>query len=208
MIFRKMDKKRVLKQFKFIDKLKGNMRLAAEDWKSDYKTLISTILSARSLDETTIKVCNKLFIKYPNIRELADAKIESVRKIIKPINYYKNKSNSILKCAKILDKIYTGKIPNSYEELIKLPGVGNKTANVFLSELGKHTIGVDTHVYYISRFLGWSNSNKFEDVENDLKNLFPKNYWRMLNPTLVKFGKKYRSRKEKNIILDKIKSIK
>lgn len=203
-----MNQKRALKQFYEINKLKGTIRLAAEGWKDEYKTLISTILSARSLDETTIKVCKILFEKYPDTKSLSRVDLEDVKKIIKPINFYKNKSKNIINCAKVLMEKYDGKIPKDYEKLVELSGVGNKTANVFLSEYGKDAIAVDTHVYYISRYLGWSKSNHPDKVGNDLKHLFPKNYWSKINPVLVKFGKKYTSRREKNNILDKIKKIK
>ena len=200
-----MNKQTALRQFKQISKLKGQMRLAAENWKNPFQTLISTILSARTLDETTIRVCKILFKKYPNAKKLSSAKIDEIEQIIKPINFYKNKTKSIINCSKVLTNKYKGKIPSDYNELIELPGVGNKTANVFLSEMGENTIGVDTHVYYISRYLDWTNKNKPELVEQDLKKLFPKNYWKRLNSTLVKFGKKYTSRKEKNKILEKLK---
>mgnify|MGYP001591435570 FL=1 len=203
-----MNTKTAIKQFLAIKKLKGNMRLAAEKWPAKFQTLIATILSARSLDETTIKTCKILFSKYPDASSLAKSNSIDIEKIIKPINFYKNKTKSIINCAKVLNEKYNGEIPQDYEKLIDLSGVGAKTANVFLSELGKDSIAVDTHVYYISRYLRWSNSNKPEQAEKDLKKLFPKKYWNKLNPTLVKFGKKYTSRKEKNLILDKIKKIK
>ena len=203
-----MNQKIALKQLYKINKLKGNMRLAAEDWKDEYETLIATILSARSLDETTIKVCKLLFEKYPDVKSLSHADIEDVKKIIKPINFYKNKSKNIVNCAEVLMEKYYGNIPKEYAKLIELPGVGNKTANVFLSEYGKNAIAVDTHVYYISKYLEWTKSNHTEKVENDLKKLFPENYWSKINPILVKFGKKYRSKKEKNKLLDEIKKIK
>ncbi|MEK6830870.1 MAG: endonuclease III [Nanoarchaeota archaeon] len=203
-----MNRKTAIKQFLAIKKLKGNMRLAAEKWPAKFQTLIATILSARSLDETTIKTCKILFSKYPDASSLAKSNSIDIEKIIKPINFYKNKTKSIINCAKVLNERYNGKIPQDYEKLIELSGVGAKTANVFLSELGKDSIAVDTHVYYISRYLRWSNSNKPEQAEKDLKKLFPKKYWNKLNPTLVRFGKKYTSRKEKNLILDKIKKIK
>ncbi len=196
-----------LKQLAKIKKLKGNMRLAAEGWKSDYEILIATILSARSLDETTIKVGKILFKKYPNADKLSKAKIGNVQKVIKSVNFYRNKSKSIVNCAKMLNEKYNGKVPHNYDKLVELSGVGNKTANVFLSEHGHNKIAVDTHLYYISRYLGWSKSKKPQDVEKDLERLFPKRYWRELNPTLVKFGKKYTSRKEKNKLLDEIKTI-
>lgn len=201
-----MDQKKAIKQFHAINKLKGKMRLAAESWKNNFQTLIATILSARTLDETTIKTCKILFSKYPNSKSLSNAKLSDVQRIIRPINFYKNKSKNIINCAKALEKL--GSIPTNYEKLIKLPGVGAKTANVYLSEFGKDTIAVDTHVYYISQYLNWSKSKKPEQVEQDLKKLFPKSYWNKINLTLVKFGKKYTSRKEKNLILSKIKKLK
>lgn len=203
-----MTPKTAIKQFYAINKLKGNMRLAAENWPSNFQTLIATILSARSLDETTIKSCKILFSKYPDAEKLSKASQKEIEKIIKPINFYKNKTKSIINCSNELIEKYNGKIPNEYEKLLELPGVGAKTANVFLSENGEKTIAVDTHVYYISRYLGWSKGKKPEQVEEDLRKLFPKNYWNKLNPALVKFGKKYTSRKEKNLILDRVNKIK
>ena len=202
-----MDQKKASAQFKKIKSLSGNMRLAGEKWGSEFQTLIAIILSARSLDETTIKCATILFRKYPDAKKLSKAKVSDVEKIIRPINFYKNKSRNIINCSKKLMEEYNGKVPRDFDELIKLPGVGRKTANVFLSEYGHDTIGIDTHVDYISHYLSWTKSKKMEDVENDLKKLFPKNKWRVINPTLVKFGKRYTSRKEKNKILDGVKRI-
>lgn len=183
------------------------MRLAGEQWESEFKTLIAIILSARSLDETTIKYAQILFEKYSDALSLAKADISEVEKIIKPINFYRNKARNIVKCAKSIMLDYDGKIPMNFDCLVKLSGVGRKTANVFLSEYGKDEIGIDTHVDYISHYLGWTKSKKQEDIEKDLKKIFPRQYWKKINPTLVKFGKKYTSRKEKDQILEKIKSI-
>lgn len=202
-----MDQKTALTQLRKIEKLKGNMRLAGEDWPTKYQTLIAIILSARTLDETTIKVCKEMFAKYPKAKDLAKLSEQDVQNLIKKINFYRNKSKSILNCSKQLTKEYNGEPPMDFEKLTQLSGVGGKTANVFLSEYGKDAIGVDTHVNYISNYLEWTHSEKPEVIENDLQKLFPKRYWRKLNPTLVKFGKKYTSRKEKNRLLDKIKDI-
>src|SRR3989344_2802194 len=203
-----MDKKRALKQLKEINKLKGNMRLAAEHWPTKYQTLISTILSARSLDETTIKVCKNLFENYPDAKSLSKLEEKEVQNLIKSINFYKNKSKHILNCSKILAEKYNGHPPMDYNKLMELPGVGAKTANVFLSEYGDDAIGVDTHLSYISQYLDWTNFKDSKKIEADLKKLFPRKYWSDLNPALVKFGKKYTSRKKKNEILDLIKKIK
>src|SRR3989344_3918069 len=140
-----MDSKRVLRQLSALSKDVKNMRLAAESWKSPFQTLISTIMSARTRDEVTIVVADKLFSKFPTPNKLAKANLKQIQTIIKPVNFYKNKSKNIIACAKMLVDNYNGRVPNTIEELIKLPGVGRKTANVFISEYGKPGIAVDTH---------------------------------------------------------------
>lgn len=203
-----MDKKRIFKQLKILEKKGSDMRLAAESWKTDFEILISTILSARTRDEITIPTSEKLFAKYPNPKKLGNAKLEDVEKIIRPVNFYKNKSKNIISCAKILDEEYKGKVPLEIDILVKLPGVGRKTANVFLSELDHDTIGVDTHVSYISQKLNWSKNSNPHKIEKDLKELFPKKYWKNINSILVRFGKTYTSRKEKDKLLEEIRKIK
>ncbi|MBM3228664.1 endonuclease III [Candidatus Pacearchaeota archaeon] len=200
--------KRNLKQLAQLKKLGKPMRLAAEDWKNNYEILFSTILSARTRDEITIPTSEKLFKIYPTTKSLANAQLRKIQRIIKSVNFYKNKSKNILACAKKIEKEYVGKIPLNFEQLIQLPGVGRKTANVFLSEIGKNAIGVDTHVGHIAQKLKWSNSKKPAEIEKDLKKLFPKKYWKQLNSILVTFGKTYTSRKLKNEILEKIRKIK
>ncbi len=202
-----MDQKRAIKQLSKLKKLSGNMRLAGESWKSEFQTLIAIILSARSLDETTIKYASILFKKYPNSKKLSKANINDVQKIIRPINFYRNKTKSVINCAEKIQEEYNGKIPMDFNSLIELPGVGRKTANVFLSEYGYNAVGVDTHLAYISNYLCWTKNKNPHKIEEDLRELFPKSYWSKLNPITVKFGKKYTSRKEKNKILDSIKNI-
>ena len=136
------------------------MRLAAESWRSPWQILISTILSARTRDEKTIPVAKELFNKYSNVKKLANARIKGVENIIRPLNFYKNKSKNIINCSKKIYKEYKGKVPEDIEELIKLSGVGRKTANVFLSGVGHRAIGVDTHVSYISQKLNWTKNGK------------------------------------------------
>ncbi|NCN51703.1 endonuclease III [archaeon] len=184
------------------------MRLAAQDWGSPFQTLISIALSARTRDETTILVCEKLFKRFPTPESLSKATISEVEEIIKPVNFFQNKSKNIILCSKKIVKEFGGKIPKTIEKMIELPGVGRKTANVFLSECGSDAIGVDTHVTYISNYLGWVNSEKAEIIERTLKELFPKEKWSEVNPTLVRFGKTHTSKTEKNKLLDQIKSIK
>jgi len=204
-----MERKRALKQFRaLVKKDVKEMRLAAEEWKDDFQILISTIMSARTMDEVTIPVAAKLFKKYPSAKKLGAARISSVEKIIKPVNFYRNKSRNVVNCAKKLNKEYNGKVPHDIDKLIELPGVGRKTANVFLAECGVDAIGVDVHVKYCSRKLNWTNNKDPHKIEKDLENLFPKRYWRKLNRTLVRFGKTYTSRRKRDIILDEINMIK
>ncbi len=200
-----MNQKIVLKQLSALSKDVKNMRLAAESWKTPFQTLISTIMSARTRDEVTIIVAEKLFAKFPTAEKLAKTNSQQIQTLIKPVNFYKNKSKNIIACSKMLVNDFNGKVPNNMDELIKLPGVGRKTANVFLSEYGDQAIAVDTHCLYISNYLGWSKNKNPHKVEADLKKLFPKNYWNRVNPTLVRFGKTHTSRKQKNELLDKIK---
>ncbi len=196
----------VLKQLNELKKL-GNkkIRLAAESWDENWKTLISTIMSARTRDEVTIPVAKNLFSKYPTIQKLAKADIRNIQKLIKPVNFYKNKSKSVLNCAKTLVHEYNGKVPLNFEELIKLPGVGRKTANVFLSEIGKDAIGVDTHLSYCSQKLNWTKNKDPHKIEKDLEKIFPKKLWKSINPIVVRFGKTYTSKKRKDELLEKLK---
>ena len=202
-----MNSKTALKQLKILDKYGKKMRLAAENWQNKFQTLISIILSARTRDEVTIKISEKLFKKYSTAKKISNARLKEIEKIIRPVNFYKNKSKNILNCAKILVKDHNSKIPESIEKLIELPGVGRKTANVFLAEIGKDTIGVDTHVSHISQKLGWTKHQKPAQIEKDLEALFPKKYWKKINETLVRFGKTYISRKEKDDFLEKINKL-
>ena len=184
------------------------MRLAAEGWGTGFQTLIATLLSARSLDETTIKYSSVLFERYSDARSLSNANISDIEKIIRPINFYRNKSRNIIACSKQLVENYKGIPPKDFDELVELRGVGRKTANVFLAVENFDEIGVDTHVNYISHFLGWTNGRNQAEVEEDLKKLFPRRYWRSINYILVKFGKTYTSRRENDEVLNKIRSFK
>ncbi len=196
----KMNSKLALQQLKHIKKLVDvkdkNLRLAAE-WSEPWKSLISTILSSQTKDETTIKISNVLYKKYPTLTRLSRAKLNDIKKIIRPVNFYKTKSRHILETAKILVNTYKGNIPKTREKLMKLPGVGRKVANVYLVHVHKKaTIGVDTHVMYLSNVLGWTKNKTQEKIEHDLEYLFPKKYWNSINYILVRFGRLYNTRKK------------
>jgi len=199
--------KRALEQFKAIEKLADERRLAADGWDEDWKTLIATLMSARTTDKITIPIAERLFDKYKTIKSLSNASYGNVASIIRGVNFYKTKSRNISKLAKILVKDYNSKVPHDFLKLIELPGIGRKTANVFLAEKGFDRIGVDTHVNFIAKQMGWTKSDKQEIVEGDLEGLFPKWMWGDINWVLVRFGQTYRSRNEKRKILSVIRRI-
>lgn len=183
------------------------MRLAASGWGAEWKTLISTIMSAQTKDETTIPVAEELFRKYGSVEKLSKAKVSDVMKIIRRVNYYKTKARNVIACCRKLSKEFNGKVPHDFDKLLTLAGVGRKTANVFLAEAGYQAIGVDTHVNYISNYLGWADSKNPHKTEESLKELFPKKYWKELNFVLVTFGKTHTSRKMKDEILDRVRNV-
>jgi len=197
-----------ISQLKALGKLAPKeMRLAAE-WPKhkSWQVLISTILSAQTRDETTIAISKILYKKYPTLLSLSKAKLSSIQKIIRPINYYKTKAKHVLSTSKILIKDFNGKVPNTLDELLTLPGVGRKVGNVYLAEaLKKNAIGVDTHVGRISQKLGWTKNKNPHKIEKDLEQLFPKKYWRSINYICVRFGRSH-TRKQEDEIFEKISS--
>ncbi len=199
---------RAIKQLQKLSDIGNDMRLSAEGWENNFQTLVSIIMSARTRDETTIKVAQRLFSRFPDAKSLSKARIQTIEKLIRPVNFCHNKARNILNCAKALVRDFNYKVPESIEELVKLPGVGRKTANVFITEIGGHGIGVDTHVSYCSQKLGWTKNSKQEKIESDLKKLFPKKYWNLVNSTLVRFGKTHQSKKQKDKILEEMREVK
>ncbi len=154
-----------------------------------FSILIGTILSARTKDENTAKVVKKLFSKYKSPQELAKAKIKNVEKIIKSIGFYHVKSKRIIDVASIISSEYKGKVPNDFEELLKLPGVGRKTANcVLVYAFDNPAIPVDTHVHRISNRLGLVQTKTPEETEFALMKKIPKKHWLEINDTFVMYG--------------------
>ena len=154
-----------------------------------FSILIGTILSARTKDENTTKVVKVLFSKYKNANALANAKVKDVEKIIKSIGFYHVKSKRIIEVAKIIDSQYKGKVPDDLESLVKLPGVGRKTANcVLVYAYEKPAIPVDIHVHRISNRLGLVETKTPEDTEQELMKIIPKKFWIEINDTFVMYG--------------------
>jgi endonuclease-3 len=154
-----------------------------------FSILIGTILSARTKDENTAKVVKKLFAKYKSAKELSNAKLKDVEKLIRSIGFYHVKAKRIIDVSKIINSKYKGKVPSSLDELIQLPGVGRKTANcVLVYAYDKPAIPVDVHVHRISNRLGLVDTKTPEDTELELMKKIPKKYWLEINDTFVMYG--------------------
>ena len=201
-----MNTKIAVRQLKELERLGGvkKMRLAAEGWREEWQTLIAILMSARTRDEVTVVVAEKLFMRCKTPSALANADPKEVSAFIRPVNFFQNKTKFVIALAKILSEKYGSTPPHDLERLVELPGVGRKTANVFLSEYGADAIGVDTHVSYISQKLGWTAHRDSHRIEKDLAALFPRNYWSRVNRACVRFGKTYMSRKQKNELLERM----
>ncbi|WP_296794863.1 endonuclease III [uncultured Methanobrevibacter sp.] len=154
-----------------------------------YKVLVRTILSQRTRDENTDQATNNLFSKYKDIYEVVEAPTEDVQELIKPAGFYRVKAGRIQEVSQILIDQYGGEVPDTLEELVKLPGVGRKTANcvlVFAFELP--AIPVDTHVHRISNRMGLVNTKNPDETEFELSKIAPKELWIKLNDLMVQFG--------------------
>ncbi len=154
-----------------------------------FRVLIATVISARTKDEVTEEASRKLFKKFPTPRALANADPKEVAKLIYPAGFYKTKAKRLVEIARIIVEEYDGKVPSSPEALMKLPGVGRKTANIVLAyAFGIPAVPVDTHVHRISNRLGLVKTKTPEETERELKRVLPKRYWIDINWMLVKFG--------------------
>ena len=152
-----------------------------------FSILIGTILSARAKDEATSRIVKDLFKVYKNSRQLANAKVKDVEKIIKSIGFYHVKAKRIIEVAKIIDSKYKGKVPDDLEKLVALPGVGRKTANcVLVYAYEKPAIPVDIHVHRISNRIGLVQTKNPDDTEFELMKIIPKKLWLDINETFVK----------------------
>ena len=176
-------------------------RLAAEDWKEHWQTLIATIMSAQSRDTTTIPIAESLFRKYPTLSKLAGAKYLDVLKIFKSLNYNKTKAKHVIEAAKFIISKFKGKLPSKMEQLTKIPGVGRKTANIVILEVHrKPAIAVDTHVHRLSNVLGLVKTKTPEQTERELKKFVPKKYWADINYIFVRWGQDVPGRDKKKLL--------
>lgn len=157
--------------------------------KDPFFVLIATTLSSRTKDQTTAKVCDNLFKEIKNIEDLINIETKKLKKLLYPVGFYKTKAINLKKMAKILKKEHSSKIPKTIEELISLPGVGRKTANLVLSfSYNIPSICVDTHVHRIINRIGYIDTKNPLETEMKLREKLPKKLWTKTNYLFVILG--------------------
>ncbi len=162
----------------------------ALDYRSPWELLVATVLSAQTTDENVNRVAPVLFEKYPGPAELAEANPEDVEEIIFSTGFYRQKTKSIIALAAAVEEMYDGEVPDTMEELVKLPGVGRKTASVLLAEAwNKPAIAVDTHVKRVTGRLELTHETDPDKIEQDLKALFPTEEWAGISMRFIQFGR-------------------
>ena len=161
------------------------------NFKNPLELLVATVLSAQCTDKRVNQVTPELFKKYPTVEKLASAPRTDLEDVIKSTGFYRNKATSIQGLASAILENHQGKVPGELVELVKLPGVGRKTANVVLSNaFSVPGITVDTHVGRIARRLGWTAHTDPVKVEYDLMEIFDPSDWTLLNHRLIFFGRR------------------
>jgi len=179
----------------------SSKRLAGEKWGAAWRTLIATIMSAQSRDETTIKIASELFKKYEGLGKLAKAKYSDVIRIFKGLNYNKTKTRNVIVSSKLLISNFNGNVPDNIEDLTTLPGVGRKTANLILSEVHKKdSITIDTHCFRLLNALGIVHTKTPKETEMKMMKIAPKKYWSRINRIFVLWGKDVRGRDKKRLL--------
>jgi endonuclease III len=156
-----------------------------------FEVLVLTILSAQTTDKSVLKVKKPLFSKYPTPAELGRAKQADVEEIIHSLGFYHAKAKNIIAASQALITDYGGNIPGTMEELLTIPGVGRKTANIVLYHaLGKNEgIAVDTHVRRLAQRIGFSDTDNVAVIERNLMDLFPQKDWGDVTDILIAHGR-------------------
>lgn len=161
------------------------------DYTNPLELLVATVLSAQTTDVRVNSVTPELFARYPSAADYRDADREELESILRPLGFFRAKAKSLIGLGSALVEDYDGMVPGSLNELVKLPGVGRKTANVVLGNaFGIPGITVDTHVGRLSRRLGWSREEDPVKVEKDIAGLLPEEEWTMACHRLIFHGRR------------------
>lgn len=202
--FQKLIDIETLTDFKYLDQMNENrineifFRLFENNknpkgelnYTNDFTLLVAVILSAQATDISVNKATEELFKVADTPEKMISLGEGKLKKYIKTLNYYNTKAKHLIQTAKILKDEFNSKVPETRDELMQLPGVGRKTANVVLNiAFGKPTIAVDTHILRVSNRLGLSNGKKPETIENDLLKIVPEKYIQNAHHLLLLFGR-------------------
>lgn len=157
-----------------------------------YTLLVAVVLSAQCTDERVNQITPALFARADNPADMARVPVDEIREIIKPCGLSPAKSKAISELSRLIVEKHGGQVPESFEELEKLPGVGHKTASVVMSQaFGHPAFPVDTHIHRLAARWGLSSGKNVEQTERDLKALFPENSWNKLHLQIIYFGRQY-----------------
>ncbi len=161
------------------------------DFETPLQLLVATVLSAQTTDVTVNKVTPGLFARWPTAAALAAADRTEMEEVLRPTGFFRAKTNSVLKLSATLVEEHDGEVPRRMEQLVRLPGVGRKTANVVLGNaFGVPGITVDTHFGRLARRMGWTEEEDPVRVEHEVGALFPKKDWTMLSHVLIFHGRR------------------
>ena len=166
---------------------------SALNYSNNFEMLTAVILSAQCTDKMVNRVTENLFKKYKTVGDFAKVRLNEFEIDIKSTGFYRNKAKNIINCAKIIKEKYKGKIPTSMDDLLTLPGIARKSANIILYlSTGKIAgVAVDTHVKRLTKILGLTNNTDPVKIEKDLMQILPKDEWMDFAFRLVDYGRKY-----------------
>lgn len=160
------------------------------DHRNVFELLVCVVLSAQTTDKRVNMITPELFSRYPDAASLSEADASDVEECLRTIGMYRQKAKNIIGLSKILMEEYDGKVPESHEELMRLPGVGRKTANVVMSEgFGYPAIAVDTHVFRVSNRIGMADADNVLDTELQLQERIPRGRWSKAHHLLIFHGR-------------------
>jgi endonuclease-3 len=161
------------------------------DWETPEQLLVATILAAQCTDERVNKVTKTLFVKYPSPQAFADADLAELEEELRPTGFYRQKAKTVKEVNRAICEYHGGKVPASMEEMVTLPGIARKSANVVLNTAFNMPTGiiVDTHVLRVAPRMGLTKKEKPEEIEADLMKLVPKDEWTFFGPAMVLHGR-------------------
>lgn len=174
-----------------VEKIFPEAQTELSNWSTPFQFLVCIALSAQTTDKQVNKVTGPLFKKYPKAKDLGNANLEDIKNTIRGINYFNSKSERIIKLGKVISEQYDGEPPKDLEKLQELPGIGYKTANVFLNDLYhlNQGIAVDTHVGRVAKMYGLTKESDPTKIAHDLERLYSKEDWYKVNSLFVLYGR-------------------